>query len=518
MHVFEGTIITCTEPGTTARFLVEADGRIRFVGDTLPETFSAAPRTRLGPRALAPAFVDTHLHFASFAIFRELDLRAADTIGAQFDLLSTYHDRYPRRVVLAFGASAHRVAERRLPTRADLDRRLAGVPAMIVKHDGHAAILSGEMLRRLPTRIASLRGYDGATGHLKQEAFFAASDFVTRSLSAPRLLLAMLRGLDELAGRGIGLIHTAEGVGFPRDLDVDLARFVARGLKNAFGIRIFFQTMDIERVLRRGLPCVGGCFATALDGAFGSEDAALHQPYTHAPMNRGILFYDQQTVTDFVRRANRAGLQVALHAIGDAAFDQAVQAFADALADHARSDHRHIIIHACLPTERGLDTAAKLGLCIAAQPAFNEWALEPAEYLTRILGGRAKHLNPIATMRRRGLRVAGGSDAPCTLPDPLAGIRAACLHPNANERLTVGEALILFTRDAAFLSFDEKDRGTLEAGKRADYVVLSENPLAVPPEELGRIAVESLTLAGSPYRPGQGLASLVARGLFRPNR
>jgi predicted amidohydrolase YtcJ len=518
MHVFEGTIITCTKPGVIARFLVEADGRICFVGNTLPETFASVPRTRLGQRALAPAFADTHLHFSSFAIFRELDLRDADTIEAQLDLLSTYHDRYPRRVMLAFGASAHRTAERRLLTRTDLDARLAGVPVMIVKYDGHAAILSGEMLRRLPARIASFRGYDDATGHLKQEAFFATSDFVTRSLSAPRLLIAMLRGFDALAERGIGLIHPAEGVGFPRDLDVDLARFITRGLKNAIGVRVFFQTMDIERVLRRGLPRVGGCFATALDGSFGSEDAALHQPYTHAPTNRGILFYDQQTVTDFVRCANRAGLQVALHAIGDAAFDQAVQAFADALADHARSDHRHIIIHACLPTERGLDTAARLGLCIAAQPAFNEWALEPTKHLSHILGRRAMRLNPIATMRRRGLRVAAGSDAPCTLPNPLAGMRAACLHPDMDERLTVGEALSLFTRDAAFLSFDEKERGTLEAGKCADYVVLSENPLAVPPEELQRIEVESLTLAGKPYRPGQGLTSLLARGLFRPNR
>jgi hypothetical protein len=465
-----------------------------------------------------PAFADTHLHFSSFAIFRELDLRDADTIGAQIELLAAYHDRYPRRVVLAFGVSAHRIAERRLLTRADLDVRLAGVPVMIVKYDGHAAILNGEMLRRLPPSIRSLRGYDGTTGQLNQEAFFAASKFVTRSMSAPRILRAMLRGVDELARRGIGLIHTAEGVGFPRDLDVDLVRFLARGLKNSLGVRVFFQTMDVGRVLKRGLSRIGGCFAAALDGAFGSEDAALREPYTHLPTSRGILFYDQQTVTNFVRRANRAGLQVAVHAIGDAAFDQAVQAFADALADHARSDHRHIIIHACLPTERGLDMAAKLGLCIAVQPAFNEWALEPADYLARILGRRAMRLNPIVTMRRMGLRVAAGSDAPCTLPDPLAGIHAACLHPNANESLTVDEALIMFTRDAAFLSFDEKERGTLEAGKRADYVLLSENPLAVRPDDLSRIKIESLTLAGKPYRPGQGLAGLVAGGVFRPHR
>jgi predicted amidohydrolase YtcJ len=514
MHAFEGTIITCTEAEKTVRFLVEMGGRIRFVGDRLPEAFAAFPRTWLGQRVLMPAFADSHLHFSSFASMRELDLRDADTIASQLEILATYHARYPHRMVLAFGVSAHRVAERRLPARADLDARLPGVPVMIVKYDGHAAILSGEMLRRLPKRIASLRGYSGTIGRLSQEAFFAASEFVARSMPAPRLMRAMLGAVDELARCGIGLIHTAEGVGFPRDLDVDLVRFFARGLRNAVAVRVYFQTMDIERVLRRGMPRVGGCFATALDGAFGSQDAALNEPYTNAPMNRGILYYNQQTVSDFVRRANRAGLQVAMHAIGDAAFDQAVQAFADALADHHRSDHRHIIIHGCLPTKHSLETAAKLGLCIATQPAFNHWALEPAEYLTQILGPRAKRLNPIATMRRSGIRVAGGSDAPCTLPDPLAGIRAACLHPDPNERLTVGEALLLFTREAAYLSFDEKERGTLEVGKSADYVVLSENPLALAPDHLGRIKIESLTLAGVLYERGQGLASLASRGVF----
>jgi predicted amidohydrolase YtcJ len=513
MHVFEGTIINCTEAGKTARFLVEAGGRIRFVGDKLPEEFAAVPRTQLGKRALIPAFADSHLHFVSFASVRELDLRDADTIASQLEMLAAYHARYPHRVVLAFGASAHRVAEGRLPVRVELDTRLPGVPVMVIKYDGHASILSSEMLLRLPPRTASLRGYNGESGHLGQEAFFAASEFVTRSVSTSRLMCAMLAAGDELARHGIGLIHAAEGVGFWHSLDVDLVRFFARGLKNAMGLRIYFQTMAVDQVLRRGLPRIGGCFTAALDGAFGSQDAALNEPYANSKDNRGVLYYDQKTVSQFVRDANRAGLQVAVHAIGDAAFDQAVQAFADALADHSRRDHRHIIIHACLVTQRGLDTAAKLGLCIAAQPAFNEWELEPTGYLTQILGERAKRLNPIATMRRGGLRVAGGSDAPCTLPDPLAGIRAACLHPNASERLTVGEALLLFTRDAAYLSFDEKERGTLEAGKRADYVVLSENPLSLSPDELRRVKVESTTLAGVLYRPGQSIASLLLRGL-----
>ena len=101
----------------------------------------------------------------------------------------------------------------------------------------------------------------------------------------------MISGSDYMARRGIGLIHTVEGVGFPLDMDVDLMRIASLGLPQKF--RTYFQTMDIRKVRRRKLPCIGGCFTTALDGCFGSEDAALTSPYTNAPGNRGVLFYSQ---------------------------------------------------------------------------------------------------------------------------------------------------------------------------------------------------------------------------------
>jgi predicted amidohydrolase YtcJ len=266
--------------------------------------------------------------------------------------------------------------------------------------------------------------------------------------------------------------------------------------------------MDVAKVRRRGLPRIGGCFATALDGCFGSVDAALREPYADDPANRSVLFYYDARVADFARQANRAGLQIEVHAIGDAAFDQAVGALAAALADHPRTDHRHTIIHACLPTDAGLDRCAELGVALAVQPAFLDWPLEPQAYLERVLGDRAARLTPLRDMARRGLVLSGGSDAPCTLPDPVAGIHAACNHPTPGQSLTVGEALRLFTWNAAWTSFDEKDRGSLEAGKIADLAVLSADPHAVPVAELGALRVEQLLLAGRPYASRRGLLGL----------
>lgn len=519
MKVYEGAVLTCDEGGSVRRFLVEDGGRVAYTGDALPEAYARAERIDLGRGALCPAFADTHVHFLSHALFLGgLDLRAAPDIGSAGRLVRDFAAARRDRILIGFGASAHSVAEGRLIERSDLDLACPDRPAFIVKYDGHAAIANGALLALLPESARAARGFDPATGHLTREAFFRATDFVTGTVSLPATLGGMLRAVDAMAAKGIGMIHSVGGVGFPADLDVGLESLFARGLRNELPYRLFFQTMDVSKVLKRGLPRIGGCFATALDGCYGSEDAALLEPYANDPGNRGILYYDDETVRAFARRANRAGLQIEMHAIGDRAFDQAVGALASALADFPREDHRHTIIHACLPTGPGLEACARLGIGIALQPAFLRWDQEPQGYLERILGERAGRISPLRTMRDLGIRMSGGSDAPCTEPDPLFGIWAAANHYAAGESLSPQAALDLFTRGAAWTGFDEKERGSLEAGKLADMVILDRNILAIPPKEIKDARVLRLLLGGKPYEPGQGRASLVARGLLSRRR
>ncbi|MDP2838526.1 MAG: amidohydrolase family protein, partial [Syntrophales bacterium] len=284
---------------------------------------------------------------------------------------------------------------------------------------------------------------------------------------------------------------------------------------SGFQTRLFFQTMNLDKIRKRKLPRVGGCFATALDGCFGSEDAALRQPYANHPQNRGILFHSDEEVIPFAKRANREGLQIEMHAIGDAAFDQAVMAIEAALKDFPRQDHRHGIIHACLPTEEGLQKCAELGIQIPLQPAFLMWDLEPLSFLETILEDRAGLISPLRKMTDMGIVLSGGSDAPCTLPDPIVGIHAACNHYVPEQSLTIPEALKLFTYNAAWTTFDEKERGSLDTGKIADMVILNRNPLTMKPTELLGLKVENLLLKGEPYRKGQNSLSLLAKGFLR---
>jgi hypothetical protein len=504
MRVFKNAeFISCEDQNRVFKYLVEKDGRILFSGDQLPDQFAACESVDLQNQCVVPAFGDTHVHFSSFAYFNAgLDCRAVADFDELTDLIRGYIARGKKeKVILAFGSSAHTVKERKLPDRTDLDR-ITDHPLMIVKYDGHAAVGNSALIRKMPAAILADPDFDKDTGWFYLNAFYMAVNNITSSVSLPALFRNLIAGSDYLAHKGIALVHTAEGVGFPLDLDVDFMRFANRGLPQTF--QVFFQTMAVQKARRRKLPRIGGCFANALDGCFGSEDAALKDPYTNNPESRGTLFYTQKEVNDFVMKANRAGLQIAMHAIGDAAIDQALAAYDAALKDFPLSDHRHILIHADLMDEAAIAKAAKLDLCIALQTPFLYWPQEPVEYLRRILGSRVDHLIPLKSMLDAGITLAGGSDGPCTLPDPIAGIFAACNHPNASESIPVLDALRMHTSACAKLSFDENIRGTLTDGKRADFVVLDKNPLQTPADKLNTLKVEALYLRGEKYKGQQG--------------
>ena len=520
MKTYEGSIVTCDPRGTVARFLVEDGGKIVFTGDSLPQEYAAAPREQLGGKALLPAFGDTHIHFLSYAFFSAgLDVQAAGTIAETQAAIGDFVRNRSPAIVVGFGASAHSVAEKRLITREEIDAVCPERPAMIGKYDGHAGIANSALIAQVAEKLGKLRGFDADSGLMTQEAFFRVTDFVTGKISLPATLGNMLSGIDVLAGCGIGLVHSVSGIGFPADMDVTLESIFARGLKNPLAYRVFFQTMDVGKVLKRKLPRIGGCFATALDGCFGCTDAAMLEPYEAAvglppESARGVLYYPDEKVAAFCKEANRKGLQIEVHAIGDAAFDQAVSAIAAALSDFPREDHRHTIIHACLPTARGLETCAKLGIHIALQPAFLQWRLEPLEYIESIMGRRAFDISPLRTMADMGIELSGGSDGPCTVPNPIEGIWAACNHYVPGQSLSIQEALNLYTRNAARGTFDEKELGSLEPGKLANMVVLDRNPLATAPASLRSLKVERLLLGGEPYKPGQGRLNLLARALL----
>ena len=514
MRVYRGNILTCDGQDHVYKYLVADNGRIAYVGDELPARYASWPMTDLGQKALIPAFGDSHIHFASFAAFHAgLNVSDARSNAEILDMIRAFVPKCEDKLVIAFGASNHSVAERKFVTRQELDEACPDKPLFMIKYDGHTCVVNTKLLEILKDKIKDLRGYHEDTGEMNQEAFFKFSDYVSSSIPPVKLIRNMQIAADYLATKGIGMIHSVSGVGYTMDLDVDMENWFAKGLNNGLQMRVYFQTMDVKKAKRRKMVRIGGCFDAALDGCFGSADAAMLDPYEGTD-DRGILYYDQEKVNEFCKQANREEMQIEIHAIGDAAFQQATRALKVALDDFPRRDHRHTIIHACLPTEEGIRICAEYGIVLAVQSCFIDWPNEPQEYLERILGDRANRLNPFKTYADAGIVMTLGSDGPCTEPEPLMWIHKAC--NNGTESLTVQQALKMATYNTYWGSFDEADRGSLEAGKIADMVILSGNPYETDVSKLDTLKVEQLLLKGEPYQKiAQNPVTQVLRGLTR---
>ena len=520
MKVYKGNILTVDSEDSVKKYLVEDGGRIVYTGNTLPEEYSEAPVTDLGDKALIPSFVDSHQHFASFAIFHSglnvMDAESNEEISA---MLADYYKRSGKaKTLIAFGASPYSVKEGRLISREELDKVCTDKEVMVIKYDGHACIVNSKLLGKLDSQVRSLRGYHPDTGEMNQEAFFKVSDYITGSLSIVDLFSKMQQAADFEASRGIGEIHTVSGVGFVANLDITTEVLFAKSLSNGFQVRVFPQPMKVSVATSRKLPRIGGCFQCALDGCYGSQDAAMNEPYTDG--TSGVLYYTDEKVTAFCKEANRAGLQIEMHAIGDRAFDQATRALKAALDDFPRKDHRHGIIHCCLPTPEGLNICREYGIAMPIQSAFINWKQEPDSYLESLMGKeRASRLNPVRDFADNDILVSLGSDAPCTTPDPIVWIDRCVNNPNKDQRISIQKALRMATYNGYKTTFDEKERGSLETGKVADMVILSANPYTIPQDEIKNLKAEQLILSGKPYTSArESVLKAVCRGLCSKNK
>lgn len=520
MKVYKGSILTVDAQDSVKKYLVEDSGKIVFTGDELPEQYAGAEIVDLGSKALIPSFVDTHQHFASFAIFNSglnvMEAESNEEIAAA--VADFYKKSGKAKTLIAFGASPYSVKERRLISREELDKVCPDKEIMVVKYDGHACIVNTKLLQKIDKQVRSLRGYHPDTGEMNQEAFFKVSDYITGSLSIVDLFSNMQKAADWEAAQGIGSVHTVSGVGFIANLDITTEKLFAKSLKNGFQLRVFPQSLDVKVATSRKLPRIGGCFQCALDGCYGSMDAAMNEPY--ADGTSGVLYYSDEKVTDFCKKANRAGLQIEMHAIGDKAFDQATRCLKAALDDFPRSDHRHGIIHDCLPTPEGIKICADYNIDMPVQSAFINWKQEPDEYLESIMGKeRTAALNPIKTFVDNGIVVGLGSDAPCTSPNPIVWIDRCVNNPNKKQRVTIQQALRMATWNGYYIAFDEKERGSLEPGKIADMVILSANPYDIPAKDIKNLKMEQLLLQGKPYESAQeGVLKAALRGMTSKNK
>ena len=242
-----------------------------------------------------------------------------------------------------------------------------------------------------------------------------------------------------------------------------------------------------------------GAVKIFLDGGMSSRTAAVFEPYAAGDGETGILNYDQTELDRQIEKFDRAGYQISVHAQGDRALEMLVDAFERHM--HSGNPLRHHIVHAGNLTPSQIDRIAALRLYIASQANF--FSLLGDGFIEAYGPTRSQQLYRFGTLLRRGIKLALSSDCPVADPNPLVGIRDAILRTTGSgqpfgtdERITAEQALALYTREAAYFSFEEESRGTLTAGKLADLVVLDRNPLALAPEEIPDCRVAMTVVGG----------------------
>ncbi len=463
------------------------------VGDRIQAMGMGPPPRRprrvvdLKGRCVVPGFVDSHIHFFQTGLDRLfVDLAGVSSLDEVVARLEA-GARGKRSWVFAHSFEEDRLDGLSRLTRRELDAAFPDRPVWVNRVDYHSAVVNSQALRRLeiPLGIQGLLVEDGEpNGILRAKAYTYAKPRVAQQYPLWVKERALKEAVHACVARGITAVHALEGGPLFGD---DGVHILLRKMERLpIDVTMFLQERNVYFTKKLGFDHLGGCIL--IDGSIGSYTAALDDHYCGVG-ECGTLYESAKSLAPFVASAHKVGAQVAFHAIGPRAIGVVLDAYHKVLMRQPRYDHRHRIEHFELATDAQLARAADLGVVVAMQPAFEYyWGGPDGMYASR-LGEGWRQTNRLRSILDAGIRIAGGSDANVTPPDPLLGMHAAVNHPNPDERITPAEALRMMTLDAAYAAFNETRHGSLEPGKEASFAVLDHDPLTIAPERLRKIRV-----------------------------
>ncbi len=491
------------------------DGKILAVGGRadLLRLYPKARHLDLGAATIVPGLIDAPAHVFELGINQlQADLTGARSKAEAVQRLRDYARTLPAgQWLIGHGWDQNDWADARFPEAADLDAAFPDRPVWLQRVDGHAGWANSAAMRAAGRDLGGdwqpdggriLRDGDGrATGVFIDDAMFLV-ERARPPLQAAAVEQALSLGMQAAARHGLTGVHDA-------GVDLNTLRAYQRlADRKQLPLRITaFAAGDgdaLEALCRDGLyqhPSGRLKMRTVklyADGALGSRGAALLQDYSDDHGNRGLLRMSPEAMAKAIAKARRCGVQVATHAIGDRGNREVLDLYAKALGDDAaKTDHRWRVEHAQILAAQDLPRLAALHVIASMQPTHATSDMPWAEQ--RLGPRRIDGAYAWRQLRDSGARLALGSDFPVESVDPRLGLFAAATRTDADgkpqggwhpeEKLTAFEALRGFTLDAAYAGFAENEVGSLAVGKRADFVVLAQDPLAVEPQALRELTV-----------------------------
>lgn len=518
-----GPVLTVDKDNSIKESLAVKGNKILFVG-TKNEALSYADgktlMVDLKGRSLIPGFIDSHLHTAVLGTNSlAIDCRSpqVDSIEDIKKLIANAVKVIPKgQWIRGWGYDQSKLKEKRHPSRWDLDEVAPNHPVILTRVCAHASVHNTKSLQLIGITDDSqpvpggvlVKEKGKVTGLVKENSHMAAMR--VSQFSTQELIHAMGVANDILIKEGITSVHDSGGYGY-----VQMGAIQEAVKQEKLKIRLYsmiFSFVDnlqfVKDYIHIGLHTGFGNdrfkigpAKLMIDGSSSGPTAATLKPYESNPNDSGVLSMNQEEVNDIILSAHLAGYQVTTHAVGDRAITVIVNAIENALKIAPRENHRHRIEHCAMINDELIDRIQNLGIIPIAQPIF---LYEFGDgYMVNYGQERAYKMFTCKSFLEKGIPVAGSSDNPITFSNPILNIHLAVNRItqlgqtiNPDERISITDALRMFTINGAYASFDENKKGSLEVGKLADLVVLSDSLLDVPSSKIKDITVDMTYIDG----------------------
>lgn len=508
--VLSASIVTFNPAQPKAEALAVRNGRIVAVGSNAEIRSYVGDETKVidvGGKTVVPGLVDCHVHMTGFGWhLQTLDLCGVNSIEEMKQEIREYTMENPEKSWVLGGRWDHeKFVEKRYPTRWDLDEAVSHKPVFLIRVCGHVGVANTKALELAGVgKDTAVKGgkvdVDEVSGEPNGILRENALELVWRAVPKPsvaELEEACIQACRKAVENGLTGVHwivdSAE--------ELRLLQKLCKEWKLPLRVYLGVPAKLLDTIVKLGLASGFGnemlklgFIKVFVDGSLGARTAALRKPYSDKPETYGMLLLSQRKLNKLVLKAHRAGWQLAVHAIGDKAIESTLKAFANALKKHPRENHRHRIEHCSVLDPKLIRKMRRLNLIASVQPHFvfsDFWVME------RVGAERARWVYPFKTLLKEGVVIASGSDCPVEPISPLLGIWAATTRKDfLEENLTVEEALRTYTVNAAYASFEEDEKGTIEVGKFADITVLSDDLLSIPPEKIREVKVEMTVVGG----------------------
>lgn len=467
--------------------------------------------------ALLPGFIDTHMHPVLLIFFAlNCDLGGARSIGdLQHGMREALSKKKDDSWLVGLNFDEQNMREKRVPDRHDLDKVSTDRPMIVIKHDGHSVFAN---TRAIEAAGVTASTPDPEAGVIERESDSyptgvfreTAAQLILNAMPMPDLE-ALVDGARQTFNRLASLGLTSLGVvlqtgdegpaGSAGAFDVPAMQlFLEHCPQSLYSLLITSDIQGLDGLkngaLNSGANRLGGVKFFA-DGTFGSSTAYMFQPFSDNHDKRGMLMHPPEELYRRMAAAHNAGWQVCVHAIGDAANSLCVELYTRLFKEHPRKACRHRIEHASIIDEKTMRELSRLGIVVSTQPMFIH---SEKEWLPRRLGSeRCKTVYPFRSFLDARIKVAGASDAPIESQDVLHAVQCCVTREGfePHQCISLEEALRMYTLDAAYSQFEEQTKGSITPGKRADLVVLSDDPFKIKPDKLKDIKVVRTVVGGN---------------------